>query len=204
MSIDSTQDLAEILSEAWRYLQRGASDSRHAFHTPVVATVSAAGCEVRTVVLRRVDVAARELVFHTDFRSEKVRELSHQPTLSWLFYSAPDKIQIRAQGQARLYHLDEVARQAWESSRLSSRRCYLAEPGPGTAVTEPISGLPPHLLNRSPANDAESEPGWPNFCVVVCTVTRLEWLYLAASGHRRAVFQFSPTDMEYQASWLIP
>ena len=46
----------------------------------------------------------------------------------------------------------------------------------------------------------ESEAGYKNFCVIRCKVKSIEWLYLAAKGHRRALF-----DLENnKKNWLVP
>ena len=42
--------------------------------------------------------------------------------------------------------------------------------------------------------------GYKNFTVIQCKIKSMEWLYLAAKGHRRARF-----DLENNKdSWLIP
>ena len=46
----------------------------------------------------------------------------------------------------------------------------------------------------------QSEKGYKNFTVIQCKIKIIEWLYLAAKGHRRAKF-----DIETNKSiWLIP
>ena len=46
----------------------------------------------------------------------------------------------------------------------------------------------------------ESEAGYKNFCVIRCNIKSIEWLYLAAKGHRRALF-----DLENnKKNWLVP
>ena len=46
----------------------------------------------------------------------------------------------------------------------------------------------------------ESEAGYKNFCVIRCKIKSIEWLYLAAKGHRRALF-----DLENnKKNWLVP
>ena len=46
----------------------------------------------------------------------------------------------------------------------------------------------------------QSEVGYKNFTVIQCKIKSIEWLYLAAKGHRRARF-----DLENNKdSWLIP
>ena len=65
--------LGAVLSECWHLLSDGASDPQHDFHTTALATTHAGfGCTLRTVVLRKVDPAARELWFYTDLRSRKI------------------------------------------------------------------------------------------------------------------------------------
>ena len=36
----------------------------------------------------------------------------------------------------------------------------------------------------------KSEKGYENFTVIKCNIKSIEWLYLAAKGHRRAIFNF--------------
>ena len=46
----------------------------------------------------------------------------------------------------------------------------------------------------------QSERGYENFTVVKCNIKSIEWLYLAAKGHRRAIF-----DIENKKqNWLVP
>ena len=46
----------------------------------------------------------------------------------------------------------------------------------------------------------QSEVGYKNFTVIQCKIKNIEWLYLAAKGHRRAKF-----DLENNKdTWLIP
>ena len=46
----------------------------------------------------------------------------------------------------------------------------------------------------------QSEDGYKNFTVIKCKIKSIEWLYLAAKGHRRAKF-----DLETNKNaWLVP
>ena len=46
----------------------------------------------------------------------------------------------------------------------------------------------------------QSEEGYKNFTVIKCKIKSIEWLYLAAKGHRRAKF-----DLENKKeNWLVP
>ena len=46
----------------------------------------------------------------------------------------------------------------------------------------------------------QSELGYKNFTVIQCKVKSIEWLYLAAKGHRRARFDLE-NNKDY---WLVP
>lgn len=199
--MELSQELSDLLSQIWQDLQRGANDAHSPLHSPAFGTIGPRGCSLRTVVLRRVEPEARQIYCHIDIRSDKVEEIRANPAVSYLFYAAEEKIQIRAEGLATVHYQDEVAQLGWQNSRLSSRRAYLANPGPGTKIERPDSGLPSNMLDRSP-NQVESELGWPNFAVILTTVQRLDWLYLAASGHRRAQFEW--TGNSFTATYVIP
>lgn len=196
-----TDDLETLATALWRELGRGVREAKAPFHTPVLATLTPHGPEPRVVVLREADAVNRRLRCHTDVRSRKVAEIAAQPAVSWLFYDAAQKIQIRAGGMAQVHHLDDLAARAWTDSRLSSRRCYVIADAPGTVVDAPKSGLPKHLTGRIPTL-AESAAGWENFAVVVAEITRLDWLYLDAHGHRRAQFVWDGAD--WRGTWVIP
>ncbi len=196
-------DLKAILANIWETFEVGVREAKHPFHTPVVATTAPSDCDARVVVLRRASFDRRELVFHTDARAPKVRLLRACHTTAWVFYDPAGKIQVRAKGNTVVHHGDAVAQAAWACTKLMSRRCYLAELAPSTPVDVPSSGLPPALVERSPTA-SESEPGFANFAVCVTQVNRLDWLQLAARGHRRAAFVWDDSLAGWRGYWLTP
>ena len=82
-----------------------------------------------------------------------------------------------------------------------SRQCYLGENPPGLVSKIPTSGLSEDIDN-SKYTIEESEIGYKNFCVIEIYITSMEWLYLAAKGHRRAQFIFKNDNIDKK--WLIP
>jgi len=63
--------------------------------------------------------------------------------------------------------------------------------GPGSAIASPLDV----------AFDAEAtQDGEAHFVPVRAHVETMEWLYLAARGHRRALFDFTQDTMD----WLVP
>jgi pyridoxamine 5'-phosphate oxidase len=190
-------DLDGTLAEAWRLIARGVADRRSPFHHPVVATTGLDGSpQARTVILRGCDVAGRTLRFHTDARSEKVREIDADPRAALHFYDPGSKIQLRLTGEAALHRDDAIADAAWAGSRVFSRQCYGIAPGPGTPIAQSRDFVLPDVTDEATA------AGRAHFTAVTIRVLRLEWLYLAAAGHRRARFAWAGDVAS--AEWLAP
>lgn len=188
-------DLAGSLAEAWALLVRGAADRRHPFHTPQVATIGEDGApSVRTVVLRGAEPGSRTLRFHTDARSRKARELAAEPRIALHAYHPGAKIQLRLSGLATLHRDDAVAAASWAATRPFSRACYRVAASPGTAAGDPYAAL-------AEAGDGP-EAGREAFVAVTVSVTRIEFLFLAAAGHRRALFDWSGGALA--SRWLVP
>jgi pyridoxamine 5'-phosphate oxidase len=201
-SLNIPDDLDAIMADIWTRWTRGGADRRSPFHTPVVASVGADGVpEQRVMVLRKADPLAATLRFHTDLRSAKVAQLRQSPVVSVIGYDASAKVQIRASGLAAISHDDEAADAGWAATSVSGRRCYLADPSPGTTSAAATSGLPSPFDQTMPTL-TESEAGRANFAVVLVTIDRFEWLYLAASGHRRAAF--TRNGDTWHGQWLVP
>ena len=47
----------------------------------------------------------------------------------------------------------------------------------------------------------QSEEGYKNFTVIQCKIKSIEWLYLAAKGHRRALIDLNGLK---KFTWLVP
>ena len=185
-------DLDGSCAHAWALLARGVKDRRSPFHTPALATVTQDGLpEIRTVVLRGCDSHARNLRFHTDTRSGKIAELNDNPFAAMHFYDAGAKIQLRV--RARLELLTGEAMQARGTIRAHEPRMLSGD----TGARLPLSTPADVVFDAAATND-----GADHFAPVVAHVRQIEWLYLAARGHRRALFDF--TASEPQHSWLVP
>jgi len=184
-------DLPGSLAEAWGLLVRGVVDRRSPLHTVVVATIDSAGePSARTVVLRGVDTADWYLRFHTDQRSHKAAEIAAHPRVAVLAYHPSAKIQLRLRGVAR--PADAATADAlWAGVSDSSRACYRVALAPGEPITEASDG------------DATAGDGRAHFWPMEIAVEQVEWLLLAAKGHRRARFIRHP-DGRIDADWLVP
>lgn len=194
-------DLGETLLESWRMLERGVADRRHGFHHPVLATIGVDGSpEARTVILRKADQATRSIIIHTDQRSQKIMEMTAAPRVALHCYDPQRKIQLRLNGTASLHHGDEIAAARWQASQRMSRVCYSIAPGPGVAIDQ---GGAFTLRQHDAAAPEHTVPGFENFVAVIIRMDRLEWLFLAVEGHRRARFNWRGDDA-VSSTWLAP
>jgi pyridoxamine 5'-phosphate oxidase len=185
--------------EAWRRLGRAVVDRRSAMRTVQLASVGLdGGARVRTVVLRGADREMRRLRVHTDRRSPKVAEIERDPRVELCAYDPGAKIQIRARGAMTLHRGDAMALDAWAATQPFSRVCYRAAHGPGAPLTDPAEGDP----DDAAKDPADADAGFETFTVLALTVDRLDWLYLAARGHRRAVFDWE--DGAWRGRWAAP
>lgn len=196
-----TRQLDSVLPQIWQALENGSRDVRHPFRTPVLGTNGPAGCALRTVVLRQADAANRLLACHTDYRTEKIRDLQPDPKVQWLFYHPDEKVQIRAAGDATIHHGDATAREAWERTPLPSRINYCTTAIPGTMIDDPELALPASVRSGE-LTLRSSEGGWTNFAVIHSRIHGLEFLQLNPQGHRRAAFTWSGD--RFVGSWLVP
>jgi pyridoxamine 5'-phosphate oxidase len=189
-------DLVGTLAEAWRLLARGAADRRSGFHTPMAASLGRDGRpRARVIVLRGADPQTWTLRFHTDRRSEKFGELLADPRIALSGYDAGNKIQMRIEGRATLHTDDALADAAWLGSREMSRAVYGILPGPGQELVQANAFT-------LPGQSDEIAAGRSNFCAVTVQAETLEWLYLASSGHRRALFE--RRGRAVTSNWLSP
>ena len=106
----ATINLNELLAQIWPWLERACQEEGNPLRTPVFGSANEHEISVRTVVLRQVQPANRELVCQSDYRSRKCWEIRKNPQVRWLFYHPDEHIQIRAGGPAVVHQLDAVAR----------------------------------------------------------------------------------------------
>lgn len=189
--------LDACLTDCRDRLIRAPRDRKSPLHTPVIVT---GDVDARVMVLRAFDSAAWSLRFHTDARSPKAKVIAADPRVVVLFYDKGAKIQIRARGEGQILTTGPQVDTAWAASTNFARRCYLGD-GPGTLSDVPTSGLPPEFEGTEP-DDVQIIPARENFALLMITLTKLDWLYLAHTGHVRA--QFARADDGWQGRWVAP
>ena len=198
---DFYNNLDKIYLKIWELLKTGLSNRDLPFHIPVFICGHDSNTDGRMVVLRGISKKYKNLWFHTDIRSKKIKTLKTNPISSLLFYDKEEKIQLRITGKAKINYQNSITKKSWNKTTHMSRQCYLGNEAPGSDTLSPTSGLTEEIDNHKYSIE-ESEIGYNNFCVVEIFIESIEWLYLAARGHRRAHFSLKNSSVEKK--WLIP
>ena len=184
--------LDDILAESAALLAEGEADRASPWRNPTLITLGPDGTpQARTVVLRRFDLARRQIETHTDTRSAKYGELQVHPAASLHGWDAVRHVQLRITGSVTLHVADLVADTAWASLRPQTRETYAVTPGPGTMIAAPDE-----------TGKSGEDAAYAVFCVVILAFDRLEYLHLGKDGHRRARFGWTPAGRA--AQWLVP
>ena len=198
---DFYDDLDKVYIKIWNILSSGLEDRNSSLHLPIFICGKDKIFDGRTVVLRGINKEKKNLWFHTDIRSKKIKILKINSNVSFLFYDKKEKIQLRIFGISKINYQNNISKESWEKTIHMSRQCYLGEKIPGTDTPSPTSGLSDEIDNFKYSIE-KSEVGYKNFCVVETFITSIEWLYLAAKGHRRALFELK--NESFKKKWIIP
>jgi len=194
-------DLNKVYLKIWDLLKKGLENRDAPFHIPVFISSFNNNHDGRIVVLRGINKTEKKIWFHTDIRSNKIRVLKSNPSAVLLFYDKAEKIQLRIVGKSKINYQNDLTKKSWNKTVHMSRQCYLGKFAPGSDALEPSSGLSNDIDNLKYTKE-ESESGYKNFCVIETFIESIEWLYLAAKGHRRAYFYLKNNSLEKK--WLIP
>ena len=199
---DHYDDIDNIYQLIWKLLEFGKKNSNSDMHQGYLATHSARYPSIRTVVLRGVDKVKQTISFHTDFRSEKIKEINKNNKISLLFYDHDQKVQIKCSGIGLINNQNDNADQAWQRTQSFSKKCYIVDKAPGSTSDKPTSGYKKEHEIELP-NEEILNSGYENFTLVSMEVSEIEWLYLHRHGHRRAKFIINNKDLVKKV-WLTP
>ena len=174
----------DMYRAVWKQLPRAAHDRHHEWRTPVMSSVNSQGApQARTVVLREVNTATKELTFYSDSRSPKVAELQTSPQTALVFWSKRLSWQLRVSARVRVDTAGPLLDAAWlRVSQSPAAADYLSATAPG-----------------SPLHPPDNTPNQQHhMAILVAQVDVLDWLELARTGHRRALL--TPDSAE----WRVP
>ena len=185
-------DPDDILDDLWQRLANATVDAHNPFRTASLCSLRNDGSpDARSVVLRHADRATREIVFHTDRRSEKCEQLARDARSACLFYDPAEKLQLRVRTNATLHSDDAIADTQWQNLPDRNRLVYATSFAPGTVLD--TFGTP--TLTAASA-------GRSNFSVIRCVVMSIDWLYLHPDGHRR--MRFDGLNETMSGKWIAP
>jgi len=194
------ENFQEIQKKIWSTLGDAVVNRNSPFRIPVFICGDQNDFDGRIVVLRKSDQDNKLLQYHSDIRSDKIKKLKKNKNAAMLFYSKEEKIQLRIKVECLINHDNDITKESWLKTQHISRKCYLVDSDPGTESTSPTSGLKPELDNFEFTKE-QSEEGYKNFTVIQCKIKSIEWLYLAAKGHRRALLNYIGGEKN---TWLVP
>jgi len=193
------ENFTEIEKKIWLMLDDAVTNRSSPFRIPVFICGDQSDFDGRIVVLRKSDQLNNIIQYHSDIRSDKITKIKKNKNASMLFYDKVEKIQVRLKVECVVNYNNEITKESWFKTGHISRKCYLIDNGPGTESYNPTSGLKPELDNFEFTME-QSEIGYKNFTVIQCKIKIIEWLYLAAKGHRRARFDLDNN----KKIWLVP
>ena len=179
-------ELAEIESAVWAELGQAVRLKDHPWRVGVLATRDGAGADARSVVLRELDAATRRLLIYTDARSPKARQIEAHPAALLVLWSPALGWQLRVRLELELQTSGLAVSSRWAKLKLTpAAQDYLSPLPPGSPLDAPAAA-PPQRESRD------------HFAVIAAEVRAIDWLELAAPGHRRAVFEPG------SARWVAP
>lgn len=182
-------------------LAKGVIDRSHSFHLLSLCSSVNQQPAVRTLVLRGFVADTSQIIFHSHYQSDKVKELCSNPKVCVLGYDKANAIQIRLYGIATICHQDHESTQKWQSLSNSARRCYLAK-APGAILDRPGSGYNPEFDAPGLIDPAATEYAKENFSRIKINFNVIDYLSLSAKGHARA--KLTQVDGSWQANWIVP
>jgi len=184
--INNPMDPNKIIEIEYRELNNAIQDGKHEYHCFYFATIQSKIPQLRTVVLRALNKEKNSISFHSDLRSNKVKEIKSNNNVSALFYDKKRRIQIRLQGKALIDENSKELKRIWSSMKSESKLCYMGPFAPGKKLNYFQPNLPNHnAQNITPKNNTI---GYKNFCRVTINLEKLDWLQLHHKGHKRKLF----------------
>lgn len=178
------ESLQAIEAALWRELEAAPHDKAHPWRTPVLATTDGEAGDARTMVLREVCVAERQLLLFTDSRSLKAAQIAAHPLGMLVMWSEALGWQLRLRVQLALQTDGLSASSYWTRLKLSpAAHDYMSALAPGSVIADAHGPLGERA----------------HFALVEASVLWIDWLELHALGHRRARF-----EPDLAPRWLQP
>jgi hypothetical protein len=185
----------EALEEAiWVALTDGSRNSHSPFRLLHLASINAANeAESRTVVLREVLSSKQILRIHTDVRSEKVRQIQNNSSVSVSVYDKETRVQLRLKGTCEIFHDDELTLSILQNLSTEAKRIY------GLTIPEAFKDKKNQQLHA----EYKPESVKTNFVVLQLSIENIKFLHLGEAYHTAAVFEYQEGKLTSKA-WQTP
>lgn len=196
-------DLASINKDVWREFEAAYEVRDHDLRYLSLATLSYDQVPVsRLLVLRGVNAQERQLIFHTDIKSDKWVELTAHPKSSILGFSERAGEQYRFNGRVELLAPNSDINQIeWDKLSLWTKNTYCGGP-PGEETHAPQSGE--NMKDAVPPTPEQLVKGRARFGVILFKADGLDWFQLKRSDNRRAIFSYADQGDIKSAKWINP
>lgn len=180
--------LNDLFQEAWKSLKEAASGKDHSFNFCTLATIGKnTSVRQRTVILRGI-TEDKSLLFYTDLRSTKIKQIEHNSSANGLFYDPKTQLQLVFKGNILVHTDDEI----WEEHK---------DKIDGKAVNNYNTLLPPGKPIKNPFSVERTKN--LNFGLLEFKPTKMEFLKLKEdSSHLRARYKLD--EGIWKQTFLVP
>jgi pyridoxamine 5'-phosphate oxidase len=184
--------MTHSVDDLWQALVRASVDRKHPWRVAGFCTQSAQGPSSRSVILRKVFPSARQLVFFTDIRSEKIRDIADCQRVAVLFWNPNQNLQLRSAGTAAVLADPVVVDQYWQTIPDYARRDYGSVDAPGAVLSSSAEGGYDLSVSRQ------------HFAVLTIELDKLDCLQLSRDEHQRQRFTWDAEQLHWADSRLVP
>lgn len=193
MEYPKNDALAAIYKDIKGELVRASVDPKHPCRYLSLSTVGTTGLpESRYIVLRKFLPESSQLIFFTDHRSKKVKELQGNNSATVLGYHPRQKYQLRLKGTCDIDHDNDLAAQYYQRE-VRQTKDYNSRYAPGTPVSFWQEG-----------DEQKDEINEEHFSIITFKIKEIDLLKLdGKNGHQRARYILAD-DQSISSTWLVP
>ncbi|WP_437193519.1 hypothetical protein [Planctomicrobium sp. SH527] len=197
-AVTPLETIATLVSQE---LEEAAADITHPWATVSMATVTPHGPRQRIVILRGMNRSPLQMFAHTDRRSPKFTQIRNQPGFSLLCYAPGRRVQLVANGTAKVHMDGELLEKHWAATPAERHRNYVGVKAPSTPSRTPSTNLP-EFADSANHSEELAQLSLKQFAVIEFNIEFYEVLWLRRSGNLRAGFW--KLGDQWQNSWLEP
>jgi pyridoxamine 5'-phosphate oxidase len=190
MLLHPTDTLSEMLQKVQLEFTKACKSKKHPFRYVVFGTVLNQKSDLRYVVLRDYTDDGKLVVF-TDLRSNKIKAIQENPTVSLLFYHPRKGLQVKVEGSTQILTEGHYFNFSKQRVQGDAKKAYSSKLPPSIKIKNWEDGH-----GFSPENEMQY------FCVVTVEPNAIEVLQLSREQHIRFIAEKNSKD--WDLSFLNP